>query len=135
MPFPLTRDQGRAKHVPKVRSNKARTRTANGRELGLTPCGELAGVVAKTLMCRGSVHGSNIVDRSRNVNIGSVGLNSLDPDRGNTRLMMRAGPLWRLSLDERDVGPHRVSSMFRPGLLPPLICADPIFQSLVGERL
>jgi len=85
VPFPLTRDQGRAERRPKVRSNKARTQTANSRELGLTPCGELAGVVAETLMCRGSVHESNIVDRSRNVNIGSVGRNSLDPNLGNTR--------------------------------------------------
>lgn len=34
----------------------------------------------------------------------------------NPSLRERAGPLWRSSLDERDVGPHRVISMSRPGL-------------------
>jgi hypothetical protein len=43
--------------------------------------------------------------------------NHIDPEQRSTSLTGRAGPLWRLSFDERDVGPHRGSSMYRPGLL------------------
>ena len=33
------------------------------------------------------------------------------PALGIATLMVRAGPLWRPFLNDRDVGPHRVSSM------------------------
>lgn len=40
----------------------------------------------------------------------------IDLERRNPSFNPRAGPLWRSSQDERDVGPHRVISMLRPGL-------------------
>ena len=76
--FPLTREHGCTEHIPKVRSNNARTQTAIRRELGLTPCGELAGVVEKTLMCRGSVHANTIGEPPRVVNIGRICAAGLD---------------------------------------------------------
>lgn len=53
----------------------------------------------------------------------------LEPGRRYPMSVMRAGPLWRSSSDGRDVGPHRVVPVNRPGRLrPPLIAIDPIFS-------
>ena len=115
--FPNIREYGRAERIPKVRSNKARTQAARCRELGLAACGELAGVVAETLMCRRSVHGGYIGDPKWNVNACCIApIPRLDRGGEILNLIVRAGPLWRSSSDERDVGPHRVISMSRPGL-------------------
>jgi hypothetical protein len=59
--------------------------------------------------------------------------NHIDLDRRNPSLGERAGPLWRSSQDDRDVGPHRVISMLRPGLF---ACChrDRSDRSIVGWR-
>lgn len=66
-----------------VRSNKSRTRTAAGREFGLTACGELAGVVAEALICRRSVHETYIVSMSSDVNARFVPARLLKPEKAS----------------------------------------------------
>ena len=66
--FHLSEIKGAQNAPQKVKSNKARTQATRSRELGLIACGELAGVVAKTLMGCKSIHRRNIVMRAFHVN-------------------------------------------------------------------